>query len=366
MSEQTKLCIACKSTLHREAAICPQCQSTQEANLWALIGKALKWAGGITAILTLIITVAHVNNLFFEYQRKQDAISRLVLAGNMQREHGDYQASLASYHKALELDPGHRAAQREQIGLSMVWLRNIRIVGRQTFTGIANQLAPILYLGAISSDKNEAADALAHLGWAAYLRYREAHFNASQVDVLFEKALNLDDQNTYAHAMKGFWLLFSNRELTEAQKSFKKALASGQHRSFVRGLQLSALLSKHSSDFTREMLRVVNTMRVNKEPFPSEKYRKDVLRIYQSSYHSSEKLSQLISFLPPKEHLAVFLYLTGPNPKSQVQRYVLGHLFETVNNKTEAYKIYTSLLAKAPEQYKSTIQREAARALARL
>ena len=70
--------------------------------------------------------------------------------------------------------------------------------------------------------------------------------------------------------MWGFHIVESHGSLADAQEQFKRALASGKERLYVRQLQIAALLYYPDERFEEEVMRVVNDMRLNREPPPPE------------------------------------------------------------------------------------------------
>jgi len=353
----TKTCIACKSLIDLQATVCPHCQTRQSPSLWLKVGTSLKWAGGITAIFSLAIAMVQIGSMYQGYRLRQEATSELVLAGNLQRDFGDYAAAWASYSKALEQDPGHRAARQEQTQLAMIWLRNIRTVGdEETFTQIVDKISPALYRGATDASKPLTADIAAHLAWAAYLRSREVRSTPEQVEAYFDWALKLDPQNPYANVMRGFWIHFDRKDTPSTQNYFSTALEAGRAHDYVRHLQLSAMFIK--SDHTiSEVLRIVNEMRLNNEPL-SIKWKTQILDVYSPPWswlienpsmqkrHREKLESFRAASLSPKDLLATFQYLTDgvkDTASNLEHRFLRAYLNAANGGVQEALEIYRSL-----------------------
>ena len=166
---------------------------------------------------------------------------RLVEEAKLQQGAGDYAAAWDRYADGLALCPGSSAALQGQERLAMDWLENIRVTeGKQTFTDIANKVQPALSRAAVGKDDRRAADALAHLGWADFLRSRDGQGGLDPVRY-YQQALQRDPENPYAHAFWGHYILTGDGDLQEAKAHFAKALDSHAQRPFLRELQLAAL-----------------------------------------------------------------------------------------------------------------------------
>ena len=140
------------------------------------VGTILKWIGATTALISLIIGISQVHNLFKNWQERREEVSQLAKASRTQRSSGDYAGCWKLVEQALEREPSSVEAQAEQTQLAMEWLRNIRIssaMGESTFSSIGDKLLPILYRAADAAEGKEASDILAHIGWANYLKYRD-------------------------------------------------------------------------------------------------------------------------------------------------------------------------------------------------
>ena len=152
----------------------------------------------------------------------------------------------------------------------MDWLENIRVtVGKSTFTNVVEQVEPVLLRCSISKDGRRAADCLAHLGWADFLRSREGTGVVDPVD-RYRRALALDSENVYAHSMWGFELLRTRGSMGEAKAHFDRALATRRERAYVRHLELAGFFWGHDPESEEEALRVVNDMRLGGESLPAD------------------------------------------------------------------------------------------------
>jgi hypothetical protein len=110
----------------------------------------------------------------------------------------------------------------------MAWLDNIRVTaGKDTFTSIVERVQPVLSQCAVTTEAGRAADCLAHMGWGDFLRSREGAGGLDPVQH-YRRALEVDPENVYAHAMWAFDILRSGGAMGEAKAHFTRALASGR------------------------------------------------------------------------------------------------------------------------------------------
>jgi len=343
----TNQCVACKSNINKNASVCHYCQMPQHSKYIEQIANLLKWAGGITALLTLCITVFQVNEIFDNLKNRKIAINQLVQAGNLQRTSKDYQTAWDSYETALKLDPGFHSARKEQIALAQVWLRNIWVVkGEDTFSKLVNKMLPTLYIGAAISEGKESANISAHIGWAYYLKYREGNANKEQVESHFKRSLQTDQNNGYAHAMFAFWKGYNGKPIEELKRHFKKGLLNKNTKDYTRILQLSTYLSKKTDGYEKELFRIVNNMCENKEKI-LPRYQYEILNIYQRNMYDSKRIKEIIHYLTPKAHLFCISCLTNENKphkhKRQQYQLVKGIIFEEMGDIEKALNIYQSL-----------------------
>ena len=142
-------------------------------------------------------------------------------------------------------------------------------VGKGSFSAIVDKVFPALSRCAVSPDKLPAADCFAHMGWGDFLKSREGQ-GGVRPEQFYRRALALDPENAYAHAMWGHHILASNGSLADAKGHFERALASGKERPYVRRMQIAAFLYYTDEHLEEEVIRVVNDMRVNHESLPPE------------------------------------------------------------------------------------------------
>jgi tetratricopeptide (TPR) repeat protein len=281
-------------------------------------------------------------------QRRLGAeVASLVESGRLGHETRNYAAAWESYDRAASLAPRNLDVESAQERLALEWLESIRVTqGQGTFTAIVQKVEPVIVRCASRrQEPRRAADCLAHLGWGDFLRRREG---AGGLDPIqhYRRALEVDRDNVYGHAMWGFELLRTRGLGAEAKDHFERALASGREHGYVRSLQLSGLLWRRDAQGENEVIRIANEMRVRGERFSGEgpaTVRFDVGRLWDIYYDRMFNENDLLSFLgalPPPDHLATFQWLFG-DPESaadkrELKLFVLATLQEQADQPAEA------------------------------
>ena len=272
-----------------------------------------------------------------------ESVSSIVRA---QLDSRDYANAWDSVAEALKSAPARADLLDLQADVAMRWVRDVNMEEGQKFGGVVDRLIPVLYQTVQrdkNSDKVKTADALAHIGWANFLKYRDG---VSHLDIggKYREAVQIDPDNPFAHAMWGHWLIANGDHLAEAQTQFAAALKSGRERSFVRQWQLAALQWVTTDENTLELIRACNEMRKNGEPLPDEGQRRRLLgQIY--FMHRDVVLANLDQVLPADEHLATYQWLlqgTDATPPAY-QTFFLARLSEAAGDCNTAERVYASL-----------------------
>ncbi|HEY4931014.1 MAG TPA: hypothetical protein VII23_05540 [Terriglobales bacterium] len=342
-----------------------------QASRKASLTTALKWVGGATAVISLLLAVNQITGLVQNFRIHHKEFSEAMKSGEQQQERGDYPAAFESFKRAVELDPIDRGAQKHEAQAAMLWLENAHSKDK-SFTELAKQLVPVLDKALSNAKGPAAADLLAHIGWANFLRFRENAPDGDQIVRSYRDALRIDPQNPYAHAMAGHWILWNNGKVEDANLEFAAALASGRERSFVRNLQLSAFDNEHSEAYDAQLLRIANELRVNHEPIKAV-YRNNIYnRVFNYRTGNPEELTEVLtgSGLKPEETLATYDWLTSPSANHEdvrwLREFMVAFLSEMTGNKTEALSEYKSLQAELSGHPAYSLAVEANQAVKRL
>lgn len=279
-----------------------------------------------------------------------------------QLESRDYPNAWNSVAEGLKNSPTSGDLLELQADVAMSWVRDVSLVEGQKFGDVVDRLVPVLYQTVQrhkDSDKIRAADALAHIGWANFLKRRDGVLHLD-IDGKYREAVEIDADNPFAHAMWGHWLIANGDHLAEAQTQFVAALKSGRERSFVRQWQLAALQWVTTDENTLELIRVCNEMRKNGEPLRDEDQRRRLLsQIYLM--HRDAVLAHLDQVVPADEHLATYQWLLqgiDATPPAY-QTFFLARLSEAAGDCNTAERLYASLPSA------SMISREAQDGIAR-
>jgi len=182
----------------------------------------------------------------------------------------------------------------------------------------------VLSRGAVSGKGERAADLLAHMGWADFLRLRQGVPGLDPAQ-LYRRAIDIDPGNVFAHTMWGFEILRKHGPLAEANRHFTIALESRRKREYVRRMQISALQFYRDPNLDGEVIRVANEMRTGGETMPADTPHRSLRwDLWSSIYwrrfrtHSGrDDNSQFLSTLPPADHLATFRWLY---PEDQIPK----------------------------------------------
>ncbi len=262
-----KFCIACHESIHTQANKCRFCGTDQRSRPWHSMAKMLKWIGGITAVISLVMGTTRINDLYTDWQERKVAVAQLIDASRLQIEYGDYRGAWMLIDDALSFDPSSLPARQHQIAIATVWLRNIRRYGDQTFSDTLNKLLPTLYLGSVNTDPHIAATALSHIGWANFLRSRDGTTGLGIAEY-YDRALTLDPDNSYAHIMLAHWLLWEGYEqnkdinLDKVKTHFAAALQATHDREYINRMIVSGLINpSHDLKVSIELIKFSEEVR---------------------------------------------------------------------------------------------------------
>src|SRR5512132_797477 len=120
-----KQCVACHESIHAEARLCPHCGSAQAPARWTMIGASLKWVGGITAVISLVLATWQLRDLVQATREKVETVVELVRAADLQQAAGNYESALALIDDAMKLDPSSRKARALQVTIAMAKVRKL-------------------------------------------------------------------------------------------------------------------------------------------------------------------------------------------------------------------------------------------------
>jgi tetratricopeptide (TPR) repeat protein len=318
----------------------------------------------VTAVLSLFLVAQQVNNVVLTWTDRQESVAALIKASGLQANAGGYAGAWGLLEEALELEPGATRVQAQRVELAMLWVRNASTFNDQTFSEIINPLLPSLYLGAVRSGPGERADALAHIGWSNALRSLDgARWLA--IDGQFEAALAADPHNVFAHAWQASWLYmrpntrdYEADRIDLAKSHFEAALATGQHRSWIRSLQLSSFLGSSDAAARVEAISVVAGLEAEGGSISAGhagSFKRTIRELVIESGDRADALREhALNSFSWQEILAVHNWVGSIHPDGNdrpLERYVLARLTELAGDPAVALAIYRSLLEKASSGY---------------
>jgi tetratricopeptide (TPR) repeat protein len=313
----------------------------------------LKTAGAISAVVSFLLVLNQGTGVVQEFRIHHKEFREAMQAGEQAENRQDYHAAFDSFKHALELDPIDRRAQERQTEAAMLWLEDFDPTPDDPapdrgVTDTANLLLPVFDKALARAQGPAAADILAHVGWANFLRFREGVREGITVEENFRQALEKDPTNVYAHAMWGFWMLWRGGDLDAANKHFSAALATGRKKEYVRSLQLNALMYRHNDETDAEVLRVANDMRKNGETLSDGQCRDILDDTVGDRLGMHNRLSAILSVLPAKDMQATFDWLnagktTATSEKLAYSPFIAANLLEIAGDRGGALTLYRAL-----------------------
>jgi tetratricopeptide (TPR) repeat protein len=271
-------------------------------------------------------------------------VRRLRAAADAARDAGKHREAWNRYKQIVSIDPTSSDAHAALEDAGMTWMRDDRpLDDPDDRERIEREVVPVLGSAVAAAKGPRAGDLWAHLGWAEYQKLR-ADQEAKPVQELFQRALDADPTNPFAHAMWGyFWYERTSLPDEEGQAHFAKALEANRARPAVRALQVSALVPhpfNSSAPLLRESLRVATEMRENREPLSPEE-RDRLLQAYCSLAAESDGAGLRVA-REPQQLVATFRWLASlPGaPPSLCSRFALALLLEETGARTDALAAY--------------------------
>lgn len=236
--------------------------------------------------------------------------------------------------------PGSQpAAQTALEDCAMSWLREPRAKTQKSFAEFAAPLRQVLSAALVAgASGGRAADLRAHLGWADALVWHDERNPAIDPSLHYQRALQDDPGNVYAHALWGHWLLKRPPpQLAAAQQHFERAVQGGRDLPFVRKLQLG--ITVDSEVLAPYAYQVLNQMRQRGEVHNAVAADRVWSYLYATAYRE-DTARRLRDALPAAEGLSTFLWLFPPDgveaSRRPPWRYVHGLLLQHAGRGDEA------------------------------
>jgi hypothetical protein len=309
-----------------------------------------------------------------EQQTAQQRNAAQVASALKLCEDGSYAAALAQLDTLAAKPPPLQSGQAAREDCAMLWLRNMHAVeGQLTFADQVAQTEPVLMQALPAASGARAADLRAHLGWGDYLRGRGGLVGL-EPQRHWQRALNDDAANPYAHGMWARQLLDRSSNLPQARDRFAQAVAGARQRPdtlpFVRALQLGGSISG-SIELTAYALTVADDMRRHGEPLTDRDKQRLWTYAFSTRMLRADERSVLLAALPAAQLLATFdaLYPPGALDASQQQLWQFNRatLLALAGEREGARRAFEAVLGSMRSTRSSgSLYDESQRALARL
>lgn len=352
MGTEKKQCIACHEAILARARICRYCGSSQQPAKWQTFGTILKWMGGITAVISLVMASASVNELIADWREQRQTVAELVSAAELQEQSGNYSLAWSLLEDALELSPGSQAARYQRIRLATRWLRTIPPYNAADYSELVEQLLPPMFIGAAQDDLSLRADVLAHIGWGNFL-LSQAEISGLAIDGFYLDALQLEPDNPFANAMRGYslveWSDTSNDGADIALTHFDTALATGEEYEFVNFLLFEALdVKDYDNAFQVEFMHRYQQLAPDD---PQRLLRRDYARrlirnLLDPEYSDSDFKRMMGERFTAEQLLETWKTVSDPNPGS-LDLYVEARLTEQSGDPATARLLLEQAIAGA-------------------
>jgi TIR domain len=289
-------------------------------------------------------------------------------------EDGSQAAALAQLNTLAAKQSALPAVQVAREDCAMLWLRNMRAVeGQQTFADQVAQTEPVLMQALPAASGARAADLRAHVGWGDYLRGRGGLVGL-EPQRHWQRALNDDATNPYAHGMWARQLLDRSSNLPQARERFAQAVAGARQRpatlAFVRALQLGGSIGG-GVELTAYALTVADDMRRHSEPLTERDKQRLWTYAFATRMLRADDRSVLLAALAPAQFLATFdaLYPRGALDANQqlLWQFNRGTLLAQAGDREGARQAFEAVIgAMRSTRSSGSLLDESQRALARL
>jgi tetratricopeptide (TPR) repeat protein len=302
----------------------------------------------LAAVIVLASALAIAGFLQWQKQRADEAqVTALAAAARQLCESGDHALAWQRYDDAIAHYPNRQPLRHAREVCGMRWLREMHVrEGKQTLTDIVNRVLPVLAEGAASASGQHAADLLAHMGWADFLRMREGAVGLDP-QAHYRKALAVESSNVFAHAMWGHHIMVKHGAIDDAKQHFTAALASGRERPFVRALQFAAMLYYHEPAGQIEAARLANDMRKNGEAIDPDLRERLWTDVYYDGLSSRDRRKGFLSAMHDPDNAATFRWLYPENQvrpdRSKLWRFFMASFEDATGERAAARLRFESL-----------------------
>jgi len=267
----------------------------------------LKWIGVATAVISLVLGARQLITVAMDRAQRSRESAEFVALARQQAARNEFVEAWRSLDQAEDRSRT-AASESARLDIGFRWLEEGRPGPDQPFTRITDAVTPVLDRALLDQQHPRRADILAHIGWATFLRGRTT--GTGDPEPMYKQALAIDPHNVYANVMYAHWLMWQGGTLEAARPYFDAAVATGKERPLVRTFQLAAIRNRNGSDADAEFIRVVDSMRRQKETLDARAAR-DADAVYIRRYGARRQpVDEAAVGLPAAELLATYLWLT--------------------------------------------------------
>jgi tetratricopeptide (TPR) repeat protein len=326
----------------------PRNNSPKSKKLWFWAGAAI----GLALVIAAGVGIARWN----QNRILKATLDPIFATARLQAERGEFEAAFGTYQGLLKNDKMNRQAMDLQVDSAMNWLQDFRVVdsGATKAADVAalklTEIMPVLDAGLARANAQgtRGADILAHIGWAHWLNERiaEREFGPA-AEQHWQRALKVDPNNVFAHAMLGNWMMQRGASNGEALEHFRTAVEQKRARPFVRRLQLAVLIYPRDPQVRVALIRAADEMRRNGEPI-EDRLRTRILSSYDPTVNNADELLTTLSAVPAAEAWATYQWLYRPGDsafdyKKAQHDFVHASLLEIEHKVPEALTAFQTL-----------------------
>jgi hypothetical protein len=288
----------------------------------------VKWIGAATAVISLILGARQLMTIATERAQRSRESAEFTALARQQAGRGEFAEAWRSLDRAEERSRTETTGAT-RLDVAFRWLEEGRPGPEQPFSRITDAVVPALDRALLDPQHPRRADTLAHMGWAAFLKWRET--GTGDPAALYKQALEVDPKNVYANTMLAHWLMWKGEPLSTARPYFDTAIATGMERRFVRSFQLAAVRNRNDDASDAELIRIVNSMRQQNEPL-DERSAQSAYVVFQRRYGPRRRVIEGGAIdIPVPDQLATFTWLTkmsGVSGRAEIDDVVVA----TLNN----------------------------------
>lgn len=306
MNENIKTvpCISCEQPIKVEAHLCFHCRAEQSPNTG--LAPIVKTVGKVALVLTLILAVGKVYDIWSQHRIAVQNHKKQINTAEILFKAKDFATAWDILTIVQREDPGSTIVLKNVLDIAAAWLletfeiqrgwhgrprhseqQSIPVLDAEQ---VAKKVHPALVVSSVYARDEERANLQALIIYTRILRattdIRMRRNYSAELTSIIQQAPNA----YYGNLIRGYWQLIFDKNLLDALDSWKIALANDQNSSLVRHFQVSTLGSlvqrlkyQENDDYRRQLLLILDEMRVNHEEVPNALG----INVYTSIYYKN-------------------------------------------------------------------------------